>query len=485
MAVAFDQIPRTIRIPGVYVELASGQSGGAEIAFRSLIIGQRLASGVAVVGVPRLVASVGDARREFGAGSMVEQMVAAFRRNNTLGELWAVGIDDAAGATQTEITLTVGGAATAAGTIALYVAGRRIAIGISGATTTALIAAAINTALISLGTVLPITSAVVGSVVTVTARNGGVASDLDVRVNYGPDDAFPPGVAIAIATSVQGATDPDVDSVLDALTEEKYDVIAHPYNADASMDALETDLDTRWGPLLSVDGLAITGLRGSASAATTYGNARNSAYTVVMDISTSPTSVPAWAAEIAGAVAASAEIDPARPLQTLPLRGVLAPPTADVRTTTEANTLLSDGIATHTVDADGTVRIQRLVTTYQTFLGVPDRAYMDAETVLTISYLRADLRQTFQRKFPRFKLANDGTRFEPGQPVMTPNVARLETIARFRAWEGRALVEDADAFKAALVTERDADDPDRLNIGLHPDLVNQLRVVAGRLTFLR
>ena len=97
MAVAFDQIPSTIRIPGVYIELASGQSGGAEIAFRSLIIGQRLASGAAAVGVPRLVASVGDARREFGAGSMVEQMVAAFRRNNTLGELWAVGIDDAAG----------------------------------------------------------------------------------------------------------------------------------------------------------------------------------------------------------------------------------------------------------------------------------------------------------------------------------------------------------------------------------------------------
>ena len=111
---------------------------------------------------------------------------------------------------------------------------------------------------------------------------------------------------------------------------------------------------------------------------------------------------------------------------------------------------------------------------------------MDAETVLTISYLRADLRQTFQRKFPRFKLADNGTRFDPGQPVMTPNVARNETIARFRAWESRALVEDADAFTAGA---GDGARRWRFRIGstsaFIPDLVNQLRVVAGRLTFIR
>ena len=251
------------------------------------------------------------------------------------------------------------------------------------------------------------------------------------------------------------------------------------------MTSLEEELDTRWGPLLQVDGFAITGLRGTAGAATTYGNARNSPHSSVMDISTSPTGIPVWAASVAGAVAASAEIDPARPLQTLQLKGVLAPPAADVRSGVEANTLLSDGIATHTVDADGTVRIQRLVTTYQTLLGVPDAAYMDAETPLTVSFLRADLRQTFQTKFPRFKLADDGTQADPGQPLMTPLVARSEVIAKFGEWERKALVEDAEAFEESLIVCRNANDPDRLDIGLDPDLVNALRVVAGRLRFRR
>ena len=154
--------------------------------------------------------SVADARRDFGAGSMIETMVGAFRRQNPIGELWAVALDDAAGAAQKETTITVSSAATGAGTIALYIAGRRVAVGIDGAMTTAQVATAINTALTNLGAALPVTSAVAGAVVTITARNGGAASDIDVRANYFADDAYPPGVALAFAVSTAGATDPDI-----------------------------------------------------------------------------------------------------------------------------------------------------------------------------------------------------------------------------------------------------------------------------------
>ena len=485
MAVAFDQVPRTIRIPGVYIEVAAGQSSGAPVPFRSLVIGQRLASGAVDEGIPRLMATAADAAADFGAGSMIQSMVAAFRRQNPLGELWGIALDDAAGATQATVTVTVTAAATGGGTISLYIAGRLVSVGISGVATVAAVAAAINAAVTSLGALLPVTSGVVLGVVTLTARNAGAASDLDVRVGYGATDSLPPGVALTVAAGAAGATDPDIQDALDVVADQQFNIIAHPYNVAASMTSLEEELDTRWGPLLQVDGYAITGLRGTAGAATTYGNARNSPHSSVMDISTSPTGIPVWAASIAGAVAASAEIDPARPLQTLELKGVLAPASADVRSGAEANTLLSDGIATHTVDADGAVRIQRLVTTYQTFGGVPDAAYLDAETPLTVSFLRADLRQTFQTKYPRFKLADDGTRADPGQPLMTPSVARAATISKFREWEAKALVEDADAFKETLIVCRNADDRDRLDIGLNPDLVNRLRVVAGRLQFVR
>ena len=483
--VAFDEVPRTIRIPGVYIEVASGRSGGAVVPFRSLVIGQRLAGGAVAEGVLRPMASQADAARDFGAGSMLEQMVGAFRRQNRLGELWAVALDDAATGVDTTVTVTVTAGATAAGAVVLYIAGRRVAVGIAGVATVTEVATAIHDAVTTLGALLPVTSGVAAGVVTLTARNAGTGSDLDVRLNYGSTDVLPAGVAITIAVMTPGSIDPDIDDALDVVAEEKFDVIAHPYNPAATMTTLEGELDTRWGPLLQVDGFAVTGLRGTAAAATTYGNARNSPHSAVMDISTSPTPIPVWAGAIAGAVAGSAEIDPARPLQTLELKGVLAPPADDVRSATEANTLLGDGIATHTVDADGTVRIQRLVTTYQTLSGVPDTAYMDAETPLTISFLRSDLRQTFQTKFPRWKLGDDGTRVDPGQLLMTPSIARQEVLAKFGEWERRALVEDALAFEEGLIASRNIDDPDRLDLGLSPDLINQLRVVAGRLQFLR
>ena len=439
-SIAFNEIPRTIRAPGVFVEFDSSQASASAVDFRSLVIGQRLASGAIAAGVPRLMGGQGDARRDFGAGSMIERMVGAFRRNNPIGELWGVALEDAAGAVQQTVTVTVTGAATGAGTIALYIAGQRVAVRIDGAATVSEIATAIHNAVTALGATLPVTSGVAAAVVTLTSRNGGAASDIDVRLNYFPDDALPAGVAITVAVDTAGATDPDIQDALDALSDGKYNVIAHPYSGAASMATLESELRQRWGPLLRADGVAITGLRGTVAAATTYGNARNSPFSIVMDMATAPTSAPEWAAMTAGRVAQSAEIDPARPFQTLVLNGALPAAIEDQRTFAEQNGLLTDGIATHTVDSGGVVRIQRLITTYQTASGVPDEAYLDANTPLTLSFLRADFANRMATKYARFKLADDGTRFAPGQPIITPAIGRAEAIAWFGLQEERGLV---------------------------------------------
>ena len=345
-------------------------------------------------------------------------------------------------------------------------------------------AAAINTAIQAVVSELPVTSAVAGAVVTLTARHGGAATDIDVRTNYYAGEALPPGVTLTIAETTAGATDPDIDDAFDALPDDKFDLIAVPYNAAASMVKLETELAARWGPTQQLDGLGIAAYRGTAAAATTYGNARNSQYSSVMPISTSPTPTHEWAAGIAGAAALSAEIDAARPFQTLPLAGVLPAELAKRFTFTERNTLLSDGMATHTVGADGQVRIERLITTYQTANGAPDTAWLDVNTPLTLSFLRENFRTRIQTKYGRFKLADDGTRFRPGQKIVTPNTARAEAIAWFRDMEDRGLVEGGEAFKEGLIVERNATDRNRLDYLLPPDLVNQLRVVGAQLSFV-
>ena len=59
-------------------------------------------------------------------------------------------------------------------------------------------------------------------------------------------------------------------------------------------------------------------------------------------------------------------IDPARPFQTLTVSGIVPPLLVDRFTAAEREQLLRDGLSTFTVDADGSVRIERPVTTYQT-----------------------------------------------------------------------------------------------------------------------
>ena len=81
----------------------------------------------------------------------------------------------------------------------------------------------------------------------------------------------------------------------------------------------------------------------------------------------------------------------ARPIQTLALTGVLTPLPAQLFTDLERNNLLFDGISTFLRDIDGTVRIERAITSYQTnAAGAVDPSYLDVETMFTAARLRFD-----------------------------------------------------------------------------------------------
>src|SRR3546814_16230396 len=93
--------------------------------------------------------------------------------------------------------------------------------------------------------------------------------------------------------------------------------------------------------------------------------------------------------------------------------------------------LLFDGISTFRVDAGGVVVIERTITTYKTnTFGAADPSYLDVETLKTLTFLRFDLRNLIALRFPRHKLANDGTAFARGQAVVTPKVIRSRSDER-------------------------------------------------------
>jgi phage tail sheath gpL-like len=214
------------------------------------------------------------------------------------------------------------------------------------------------------------------------------------------------------------------------------------------------------------------------------GAAQNSEVISLLGVSSSPT--PPWClAAIYAAISIKAlDIDPARPLQTLVLKGMLAPAEADRFTRSERNLLLFDGISTFTVGPDGTCAIERAITTYQVNgAGLPDASYLDVETLATLAVLRRSLRARLAQKYPRHKLANDGTSFGLGQAIVTPSILRAELIALARQWEEHGWVENLNAFKDALIVERNSDDPNRVDAVIPPDLINQLRVFAGLVQF--
>jgi len=97
--------------------------------------------------------------------------------------------------------------------------------------------------------------------------------------------------------------------------------------------------------------------------------------------------------------------------------------------------------------------------------------------------IRHDWRDYIRRKYPRHKLANDGTRFAPGQSVATPNLIKAEAVAKFREWEELGLVENFEQFKADLIVERSPTDPNRLDVLMPPDVINGLRVLATKIQF--
>jgi phage tail sheath gpL-like len=189
---------------------------------------------------------------------------------------------------------------------------------------------------------------------------------------------------------------------------------------------------------------------------------------------------------VLGAVCeASGSIDPARPFQTLVLPGLQPPALADRFTRQERDLLLRDGISTYTVDQGGNVLVERVITTYQTnAFAIDDVSYLDLETKWTVDYMRYAFRARIALRFPRHKLADNGTSFAPGQNVATPNVIRAELLDVARQLELAGILEGFGQFKDDLVVVRSTVDPGRVNCILPPNVVNQFRVFAASVQFI-
>lgn len=472
---AFDSMPTT-RVPGSRAEISNVRAlqGLPAAEQKILLIGQRLSSGSAAALQPRRITQADQGAAFFGRGSILAGMVAAAIAANGMTELWAIALDDNAGGTAAQHTITLTGPASAAGTLPFLIDARRIQVAVASGDTATTMATALAAA-INAAADLPLTATSALGVVTLTNRHKGtVGNDVQILAAHYPDEQLPAGVTSAVAATVPGATNPDVTTVWAAIGDEQYQTIALGLNDATNLSSADTEMNSRWGPARQIEGRVYVGMAGSFSTLAAFGDTRNGIHTTIVGGNKVPTSSWNLAAAFASVAALHLQADPARPLTDLVVPGVIAPRIEHRFSRSERDQLLTSGVSAFRVLPSGEVAIERLITTYQVNTqGFADVSYLDVQTPATLAYFRYSWRARMAQRFPRAKLTED-----------TIAAVRAETIAIAREWGEAELMEDVDGFIAGLVVERDATNRNQLNLLMTPNVVNGMLQLAARIEFI-
>lgn len=486
--ISFNNIPTTIRTPGNYAEVDNSRAlqGLVQDPHKVLILGQKETTGTAnkeqVYGISSEVVADGY----FGIGSILARMCRMFKFNNPNTELFAMALSET-GTARASGVITFTGSATANGTLYLMIGGSAVNVACTSGWSQVDVASAVASA-IQADPGLCITASLVTSTVILKANGSGVLGNyFDVRTNYYDGQSNPKGITPTITPLAGGSGSPTIGGAWAVIADEQYHHIIQGYTVAADLDSLEVELDTRYGPLVAKQGFGYTAVRGTYASCATLGLTRNSPHNCIIGANNSPSGPEMWAAAIGAACAAAMEQDPGRPVHTLPLKGILPPPVASRFSRSERNTLLYDGISTFTVDAGGNVILERVITTYRVnALGSPDPSYLDINTMFLIMAIRYQFGVRMSNRFlvPRFKLADDSFPVQPGSLVATPKTIKSEIVALFQELYEAGYIENIEDFIKNLVVERDTTDTSRVNVLLAPDLINQFRLLAGKLQFI-
>jgi len=470
----------TFKVPGTYSEVDNSQAlqGAQAGQFKSVLIGQKTSGGTATANTFTQVFSAPEGQLLAGAGSILDEMIHAWFENNPTTPVYIVALDDDGGATAATKTLTFTNNATANGTVYLYINGKLTRIGVTSGDTPTDIATAVAAA-VTADVSLPYTAGSSAGVVTLTAKNGGtLGNDIDVRVNLNTGEELPESVDLAIVVGVTGATDPDITDAINAVPDDVINLWVNSLTDSTSLAALVAELDNRRSETMQIDGHALqVAPQDTVANTVTFGNALNSEHLTVFDGGVdAPTPPYILAAMIGGQHALSASVDPARPFTTLEIEGAIGDTLTNKRSITDRDSLLNAGISTTKIDDNGTVRIERSITTYKTNgAGAIDLSYLNTNTMLQLSYYRLTYINWMQSRFPRHKLADNGFQGGAGQPIVTPNYIQAAAIAHFDELARQGITDSSgrDDFIDNSTFVRDLSNRSLVSAVVAPKLIGQ------------
>ena len=496
MPILFNQIPGSGLVAPMFA-FEVNSAGGYGSPARLLLIGHKTSSGSLAANTPTVIGSQSDADSLCGGGSMLREMYRIARQNAPVQEIWAMHVAEPAGAAQVS-TITVGaGAAGTAGFGAIDICGERLLIPISSADTVTTIAAAIVTAINGYfnaltGAMLPVTATSSVGVVTVTARHLGVVlADIDYYVPTElTGNIFAPSGRITVASTTAGTGTPTLSTALAALGDDPYDVIVSPWGDATSIGAYTTSLnDTsgRWAYSRQSYGHVITVSTGSLSALTTLGLSLNDRHVTVLGrLAASPHPAWLWAAAFAARampwLSDYTTGNVSRNQTGLVVQGLIPPRD---RTTwlqyAARNTAAGSGISTWIVNQDGTVAIDKLVTTYRTGVsGQADTVFRDIQSMLQLTSILRYMRTQLANQHGTKAIADSN----PGNlgALVTVRDIKATLVMAYDQLAAWGVVENGVGFAANVQVQRNSGQPNRVDVFMPIQRVKPLDVLAGNAT---
>lgn len=484
MTITFSEIPDALRYPGAYVEIDGSMAGlGGDLPI-VLLVGHKLPTGTAPVGEIVRLSGVQDAIDKAGAGSMLAQMAAAYRKADQTFDLFMLPYADNPAGVAATGTLTVTAPATEAGTLYLYIAGRAVSVGIAVGQTAAQIATAIAAAITAKGLALPVTANAVDGVVTLTARHKGTCGNaIDLRLNlYG--EAMPGGLVLSIAAMADGTGDPDPGDLTAIIgTQRWFRYVVLGINSAATLDAWHDESRARYKPPVQAGFRAFTAFRGDFAAAAAFGEIKNYEHIAALSLELNPPTTWEAAATLAGAAAKRLWNNPVISLEGVELPGLVG---VSYHDWTNANSLLFKGMSIMEVGKDGSCYIKRLISMYQTRSdGSADDAYLDINVAEVMERIRYEQRIGAIQRFRGTVAAKTNEGYRPGLPITTEDSVKayLLSIYKHVLMAEYGWVQAYDYYKSTVFVEQDPDNPSRFNFRDDPVVNSPFYILAGRSSF--
>ncbi|MBH5961473.1 phage tail sheath subtilisin-like domain-containing protein, partial [Neisseria meningitidis] len=306
-----------------------------------------------------------------------------------------------------------------------------------------------------------------GAAVTLTAKHKGeIGNESGLTVSTGNT-----GLTYQANVFTGGAKNADIATALSKVAGKHYHIICSPFSDDANAKALSNHITNVSNAIEQRGCIGVLGMSAALSTATTATGKINDGRITC-----------AWykgAVEPNGIIAAgyaavlAFEEDPAKPLNTLEIKGLAVTPDAQWPLFAECNNALYNGLTPLTV-VNNRVQIMRAVSTYtKSANNTDDPALLDITTIRTLDYVRRSVKERIALRFPRDKLSDR----------LLPKV-KSEILDVLIKLDQAEIIENAEANKGKLVVARAQNDPNRVNAIIPADVVNGLHVFAGRIDLI-